>query len=554
MKIVDEITLKLENAWEKLGSSPKLDLEQALNILQEVRLLKIKSTTQSSSAFISLELRTLHLLAHTYFIINDFKNAREIADELLLLSNQEESIEYSALAEHVLAKLETSEAKYEQAISRLTGILPSLEKVGNYLYVQAVLIDLSNICLYQNRYDESIGYLLGAEAEYLAHPTTPRVSKIIMSGIANVYYRLGNYDKAEEYSLRNANEFKVNNDILGYSNALLQLSELYSERGDFTKQINTLKEGIDILSGHDFYLQIAIMIGSLGSAYFDVGDFKNALFQFQSALSTLEQEKDIKNIAILHQRIGILYSHPDFEQRNSETAQSYFKQAEQTAIELSMPHFQAAALESWSESCVSFGLFEDGYALLQRSTALEKQILNEKSLQQLRDLEVQYDVALKQKDNELLAANNKALELERNHLESQLSTNNKSLLIQMNELNTFRSDVIGIIAQLDKQDEIGKKLKTKVRESHLMQGTWTSYLQTFSKVHPDFQATLTSKYRNLTRMEVKICILIKAGLTSEEIAQILSLSARTIENNRLRIRKKLNLGERESLSKYLIEL
>lgn len=141
-----------------------------------------------------------------------------------------------------------------------------------------------------------------------------------------------------------------------------------------------------------------------------------------------------------------------------------------------------------------------------------------------------------------------------NHLQFQLTVNNHSILIQMNELNSFRSDVLAIIRQLDKREDIVRKLKIKVRDSHLMQGTWSSYLETFSKVHPDFQATLTSKYRNLTRMEVRICILIKAGLTSEEIAQILSLSARTIENNRLRIRKKLGLEERESLSRYLLGL
>ena len=55
-------------------------------------------------------------------------------------------------------------------------------------------------------------------------------------------------------------------------------------------------------------------------------------------------------------------------------------------------------------------------------------------------------------------------------------------------------------------------------------------------------------------MEVKVCVLIKAGLMTDEIAQILSLSERTIENKRLQIRKKVGLGERGSLSGLLRQL
>ena len=87
-----------------------------------------------------------------------------------------------------------------------------------------------------------------------------------------------------------------------------------------------------------------------------------------------------------------------------------------------------------------------------------------------------------------------------------------------------------------------------------MQDSWGSYLETFTKVHPDFQATLLAAYPDLTAMEMKVCILIRAGLHTEEISQILSLSARTIENHRFNLRKKLRVGERENLAKFLMNI
>lgn len=551
-----EIRQNLKNAWKILNKDPHVAYEKVVNILKEIRRIKTRDsiTFITSDAIYLYELIALHVLGYAYLSMGNSVKARDIAEELIDVSKLSNNLEYQSLAEVIIAKLEIQVGHWEIAKQLLKKAIPILEDKHNYEFIQSALIDRAVIEQAQDNYEKCISLLLQAEAEYQKHPVNPRVASVIMSNMADVYLRVGNLDKAIEYITKSLETTKQSEDFLRYANALLRLSNIYSLQGEIEKQINILNESIAVLLEQKLYHQIAIRKIALGSAYFDLGDFISALSHYKSSLTILEQEKDQKNIAILYLNLGILYSHPSFEQRNAETAKNYFEQAEQTAIELSMPHFQAAVLESWAEACVSFGLFENGFNLLKRSTLLEKQILNEKSLQQLRDLEVKYDVALKQKDNELLAANNKALELERNHLEFQLSTNNKSLLIQMNELNAFRSDVISIIAQLDKQDEIGRKLKTKVRESHLMQGTWASYLETFSKVHPDFQATLTSKYRNLTRMEVKICILIKAGLTSEEIAQILSLSARTIENNRLRIRKKLNLGERESLSKYLIDL
>lgn len=309
-----------------------------------------------------------------------------------------------------------------------------------------------------------------------------------------------------------------------------------------------------MLSANNLQYPIAVQRIALGSAYMDQNDFGRCLATFQEALAVLSDEKDKKNLATLHQRFGMLYSHLRYAERNSETAQYHFLQAERIAIDLSMSHFHAHVLGCRADSYSSFGQYKDAYTLLQQATALEKQIINEKSVQSLRDLEVRYDVALTQKKNELLQANNHALELERNHLQAQLIMNNNLILTQMNELNSFRKEILNITKQLDKAENIVRKVKLKLKESPLMQGTWESYLETFTRVHPDYETTLRTKYPELTAMEIKICILIRAGLNSDEISQILTLSARTVENHRFNLRKKLGVGERENLGKFLMNV
>ncbi len=78
--------------------------------------------------------------------------------------------------------------------------------------------------------------------------------------------------------------------------------------------------------------------------------------------------------------------------------------------------------------------------------------------------------------------------------------------------------------------------------------------ETIKQVHQSFQLQLLIAVPTLTKTEQKICSLIKLGLSSKEISELLYVSVRTIEGHRLNIRKKMHLADGVELFNRLNEI
>ncbi len=66
-----------------------------------------------------------------------------------------------------------------------------------------------------------------------------------------------------------------------------------------------------------------------------------------------------------------------------------------------------------------------------------------------------------------------------------------------------------------------------------------------------FYSKLNTKYPNLTNNEQRLCTLIRLDLSSKEIANILNISEKSVEMNRYRLRKKIQIPKSESLSLFI---
>lgn len=86
------------------------------------------------------------------------------------------------------------------------------------------------------------------------------------------------------------------------------------------------------------------------------------------------------------------------------------------------------------------------------------------------------------------------------------------------------------------------------------QDDWEIFEKSFNQVHEAFFQKLVARYPDLTPGDLKLAACLKMNLSSKEIAPLLNISLRGVENKRYRLRKKLDLPSSENLTEFMINL
>ncbi len=82
---------------------------------------------------------------------------------------------------------------------------------------------------------------------------------------------------------------------------------------------------------------------------------------------------------------------------------------------------------------------------------------------------------------------------------------------------------------------------------------WQVFETNFNQVHEQFFKKLKAEFPDLTPGDLKLAAYLKMNLSSKEIAPLLNISIRSVENKRYRLRKKLNLSEEDNLTEFMLQ-
>ncbi len=215
----------------------------------------------------------------------------------------------------------------------------------------------------------------------------------------------------------------------------------------------------------------------------------------------------------------------------------------------------------WYLTKLAFGFY---VLLLLLINILYRGYFKKKSKKQIFDLKQTEEVKRKSQEEKfkldrleaeskmaILREENLTLEIKKKNSELASSTLNN---IKKNELLT---DLIIDIEKID-EDVLNSSLHSPIKKvikkinKHLVdKDDWLAFELHFRNAHVAFFEKLREKHPELSSNEIKLSAYLKLNLSSKEIASLMNISIKSVEQGRWRLRKKLDLPKESNLVLYI---
>ena len=193
--------------------------------------------------------------------------------------------------------------------------------------------------------------------------------------IGNVLASKQDYVPATKYFIEAIQYFDGKNDTI-VSLTKGNLGLIFYEMKNFPKAIKYLEESTDFLKKNDMKQGLCHTYLSLGDVYLDKKDTLKALNSYKISLENCKSCKDNLGISTLNQRIGAVHS----AKGNSESAKKYYQISEKLLKELNSEIEQTNIMLSKSEDFIKQEKYREAYELLLQVKKIHKEYESDRYL------------------------------------------------------------------------------------------------------------------------------------------------------------------------------
>ncbi|MCD7978090.1 MAG: hypothetical protein LUG51_13400 [Tannerellaceae bacterium] len=145
-------------------------------------------------------------------------------------------------------------------------------------------------------------------------------------------------------------------------------------------------------------------------------------------------------------------------------------------------------------------------------------------------------------------------EVERKNAELLTQT---SFIINKNELILKLKDLIDDFYSKNKTSattQFYQKINSHLNNNMNTEDDWKMFLIKFEEKHTNFFKHMKTLYPELTSNDLRLCACLKLNLETKEIASLMNLSVKAVENNRYRLRKKIGLTRDQNLNDVFVNI
>ena len=561
----------------------KIPFELPKSIIQKVE----------STSTLSDKLTLLRKWVHTNPDINH-EERLEWHKPILAISKKEKLLDIQAASLTNIAKIHDRLGQFDKSLRSIkqaqdifTELSSNDSKYINNLIIsycdQAVTLRL------QNHLVEALSVLHeGYQLFKKNGPSSDRTQIILFSDLGTIYKQLTDYPAAlnafdESLALikksKNRKEF-IENEILCHinlGNVFRDSEKMNDASKEYTKAIRLLDENKDY---RQFYIITHI---NLGQTLVDLKNFKRALRVYDRALEECNQSGGNLDLGFIY----LLIAEAHFKLKDMEAFEIYIKKGKKLVEDAAYP---ADLLFLNSLRAKKYTLkknYKSATSLLLKSIDICKKNNMDRHL--LRSYKAIIDIYKEADDTK------NAFKFSEKYIKHQDITDKRLHQIFLNEkqqsLNRMKQEIklmreeekkrmLEVELQFKKRELISKKLHSlsnrdflevlykslknepkseklnrvlKECQSQLSStSSWNDFLSTYEQTDPKFMHSLIALSDTLSPTEIRICTLVRLGLDSHEMASFMSVSKRSIEQHRYRIKKKLKINV--NLTEHLLSL
>ena len=414
-----------------------------------------------------------------------------------------------------------------------------------------------------------------------------------LANIGMVYGAEGNFEKQEElfFQVFESRKSLGKADDILYS--MLQLMTVNFSKDNLIAAENKLQE---IIKFYDLEkekvnqnnLQNSLLTRNYGLSFMTVGAFFQSIKKYDKAIKNLTRSREIlKSFPVEVNQIGSRLSEcylaineidiaeeialKNLKYRNlSDKEKRYNYQVLEKVYKKKKNN---EALLNIKDSLILIATGASNSKIFKKLNDLETQILLSESARALNESKIQYNTYLYiliigtvilffslvtiRINYNYQKEKGSRLELENEKVMVELNQKNRELVSKTNfiiQRNDYLKNLQKKIHISEKEEQNSSKMISKELNKLInSEKSYEEFDKMFVNVYPDFYKRL-NQICKLSQTDLRLASYIKMNHTNNEIADISGISIRTVESQRYRLTKKLNLDKNQDLNSFLMSL
>jgi len=469
------------------------------------------------------------------------------------------------------------------------------------------LINLCQGYLFNDLYDKALDYGLRSLEirEKLGNPFDIAFTNRTLGWL---FYDIKNFDKALEYHQKVFEIHEEMDDTERCAYSYNSIGLIHLQKKNFLTALSFFKRSLVLKEPFNNQDRIAETLKNIGICYRSINKYDSAIQVLETSLDISRDIKDDYNqTEVLNELAGIYLIQDKFEDS--------FKALNQARLIMKdlidNKEYLAKNNLIFSDYYRKMGGYQKALAYYQMYDSLKSQILSEDKSHKLTEMQILYEAERRELEMESLEQQqkskdqlNKALILAvlltltigalvvgrlRSNLRKNKVIYEKSKLLAQERLKNeelhsaklqdkleYRmKELTSLALFIAQRNEVYKGLSEGLknldfinREDYQIKirrflkeyaGKWNinEDLQKFNAnidhINDEFFYRIREEYPNLTENDLRLCAHLRLSLSSKEISQLNNISVKSVEINRYRLRKKLNLRKNETLTDFLKE-